>query len=604
MTDKHDADLKRVGDQNDATDFVRGVEDRPRGGFLDGIVRTAVGATPAGRAVAARTDFDKRDLPLNAMIDLVEQTDPEDLESSGRALWDARDAIKSAAEELDGHIQKVHWVGESGEAFRTWGGTLVTDTHHLSDFAGAAGDQITAAAVGLAAVRSAMPARDTEASRKRPDTFTATEKAADKEGYAAAVKVEKDRQEAINQMNRLGSYYAVSEEMLASLPAKDQTPTFTAMPDVGVPPPNRWSGDSGPVSGGGSGSRAVTGPGSPVEHRTTVPGEVPSPVSPVSDTPAPTARIPDNVPPSHSGTHPGTHPDAPVGTHIDTTGTLPPSTTPAGPSHTSPVTGSTPSGGSQPPVSGGPFGPPVPNAPLGRGVSGAGGFRGGPSAPGRAAASGSTGPASGRSTGQGPLNQMGRAAPTGQSAARGTASGPKSSPMGRGITGGTPRAGGTAAPRANGGPATGAGRSNGVVGGRPTAAGGPSGKSGSRLPRGTVVGGEGAANSRPTTGRLGQRGVFGESTPTARSGARATGSRAAGTSEDVTARATARNSAVRAERNGMTRGGAGLARDAGRRGKSGGEGDEPGSSRPDYLVEDEETHLPDKPRRDVPPVVD
>lgn len=595
MTDKHDADLKRAGNQNDAADFARDVEDGPRGGFLNGIIRTAVGATPVGRAVATRTDFGKRDLPLNAMIDLVERTDSEDLESSGRALWDARDAIKSAAEELDGHIQKVHWVGESGDAFREWGGILVTNTHHLSDFAGAAGDQITAAAVGLAAVRSAMPPRDTEASRKRPDTFTATEKTADKEGYAAAVKVEKDRQEAINQLNRLGSYYAVSEEMLAALPTKDQTPTFTSMPDVGVPRPKqvREPGRAASTGSPGSGSNVTT---VPAGHHAAVTSQVPRHVTPVSDSPELTTHVPGKVPQPL--------PDTTVGTHIDTTATLPPSTTPSGSSHTPPVTGSAPPSGAQPTAFEGPVGTSVPNGRLGRGLSGAGGFRGAPSAQGRAGTSGLINPGSSRSTGQGPLNQMGRAAP-GQSAGRGVASGAKSSPMGRGITGGTPRTGGTAVPRANGGPATGAGRSNGVVGGRPTATGGASGKSGSRIPRGTVIGGEAEANSRPTAGRLGQRGVFGEPAPTARPGSGATGSRgAAGTPEDITAKATARNSVARAERNGMTRGGAGLVRGAGRNGKSGDEKDVQGSSRPDYLVEDEETHLPDKPRRDVPPVVD
>ncbi|MCE0446097.1 hypothetical protein LT493_18255 [Streptomyces tricolor] len=82
------------------------------------------------------------------MIDLVEETDPEDLESSGKALWDARDAIKKAADDLKDHMDKVPWVGTSGDAFREWGDNLVINTHHLSDFAGAAGDQITAAAVG------------------------------------------------------------------------------------------------------------------------------------------------------------------------------------------------------------------------------------------------------------------------------------------------------------------------------------------------------------------------------------------------------------------------------------------------------------------------
>ncbi|WP_330337474.1 hypothetical protein [Streptomyces sp. NBC_00557] len=597
MTDKHDADLKRVGDWNKATDWVSRYESGPHpGGLLFGVVDAAIRATPTGQGVAIRTDFGKKDLPLNEMIDLVEQTDPEDLESSGKALWDARDAIKGAAEELDGHIQKVHWVGESGDSFREWGGKLVTHAHYLSEFAGAAGDQITAAAVGLAAVRGAMPPRDTEANRKRPDRFTAAEKAADKEGYATAVKVEKDRQEAINQMNRLASYYAVSEEVLSTLPDKEKA-TFTAMPNVGVPKPSRWSsdGDPSPAASSGFTSHAGTGSVSGGGHHAAVQsGDVTRHVTSVS--PTPTQHVPDKVP----------HVDQPVGTHIDTTATLPPpTTTTPGPSHMPPVTGTPPTSGGQPNVfDGGGYGLPMPNASSGRGLSGAGGLRTPPSAQGRTGTSRWTSPGSGRATGGGPVDEMGRSTSAGQSTAKGTASGLRtSSPMGRGVTGGTPRPGGAGAARASSGPATGAGRSNGVVGGRPSATN-PSSKNGSRLPRGTVIGGEEEVNSRSTTGRLGQRGVFGASESTARPGAGATGSRlGAGTSEPVTGSATARNSAAGAERNGMTRGGAGLTRDASHNRKPGDTRKTDGSPRPDYLIEDEETHLPDKPRRDVPPVV-
>ncbi|MEU8031473.1 hypothetical protein AB0C13_23000 [Streptomyces sp. NPDC049099] len=599
MTDKHDADLKRVGDWNKATDWVRGYESspHPHGGLLFGMVDAAIMATPVGLGVATRTDFGKRDLPLNQMLDLVEQTDPEDLESSGKALWDARDAIKKAADDLDVFIDQVHWIGQSGSDFRTWSKDLVKNTHHLSEFAGSAGDLITAAAEGLASVRNAMRfPRDTRAVPKRPEQFTTAEKAADKEGYATAVEVEKHRQEAINQMNRLASYYAVSETALSSLPGKGKEPTFTAMPNVGVPAPARKYGvgpplsstGSGPGSHGGNGTVSVAG-----SHHVTAPsGDTPQHVT--SDSPTPTQHIPDKIP----------HPDQPVGTHIDTTGTLPPPTTATpGPSHTPPVTGTPPTtGGSQPNVfDGGGFRLPMPNATSGRGLSGAGGFRNPPSAQGRAGASGLTNRGA---TARGPMDQMGRATSTGQSPVKGTGSGPRaSSPMGRGITGGTPRPEGSAAPRTSSGPTTGAGRSNGVVGGRPSTTN-PSSKNGSRMPRGTVIGGEEGANSRPTTGRLGQRGVFGAPEPTARPGSRAADSRAtSGSSEAVTGRPTARNSAAGAERNGMTRGGAGLTRGADHNGRPGGERKTEGSPRPDYLVEDEETHLPEKPRRDVPPVV-
>ncbi|UXY38173.1 hypothetical protein N8I86_27615 [Streptomyces albidocamelliae] len=601
MADGHKDDLDRVSSQNTFTDLARGTSEHPhRGGFLgdfiDGAIRGAAQGTPYKEAMVRRTEFD--DYDLNAMLDLVDKTNPEDLESSGRALWDARDAIKVAADELKGQFETVPWVGKAGDDFRTWGTGLVSSTYDLSSFAGGAGDQITAAAVGLASVRKAMPARDTQSSRKRPEHFTEAEKAANKEDYTAAVKVEKDRQEAINQMNRLASYYAVSKEQLQVLDSK--APTFKDVPEMGVPRPATYAHDPGAASGRSvADDSAGASSGSVGTHHTTI---APTSHGSVHDTggstPAPTHQVPGHVPPRV---------DEPVGTHIDSTGTLPPPTTTApGPTHTPPVTGTPPTSGGQPNVFPGPVGTPLPGGrTTGRPLNGTGGYRTPPSAQGRAGTSNLGNPGSGRATGQGPANQMGRATSTGQSTARGATSGSKSTPMGRGISGGTPRAGGTGASRTGGGPSTGAGRSNGVVGGRPTNTGGASSKSGARIPRGTVVGGEQAANSRSVNGRVGQRGVFGASEAAGRPASNTTGSHGrTGTSESVTGRPTGRNSSAGAERNGMTRGGSGLVRGPGRDGKPREEKDAEGTARPDYLVEDEETHLPNKPRRDVPPVVD
>ncbi|PZH15253.1 hypothetical protein C1I97_08675 [Streptomyces sp. NTH33] len=578
MTDnKHTSDLDRVSQQNSFTDFARGVEERPGGGGLFGDLffnpmRSVVEATPYGKAMHGRTSFETYD--LNRMLDLVEQTNPEDLESSGKALWDARDAIKVAATELSGHIENVHWVGESGEAFRTWGRSLVISTHALSDFAGGAGDQITAAAMGLASVRRAMPPRDQRTDRKAPKDFSMAEQVGSNDAYTAAVQVEKHRQEAINQMNRLSSYYSVSTEQLKDWQSK--APEFKDMPDVGVPPPapvaSHPSGRSAPSVTTATGPHAVPGhhaPGAPVDHAV---GH-----SPV-DTTAPMPHVPGSA--SHPDVSVGTN----TGTDIDSVGTLPPASTTPATGHTSPVTG-TPGGG---PINtfGPSYGTPVPNGMPGKGVSGAGSART---------------PASAR--GQGPMNQMGRAASTGQSTAKGPTSGGKPPRMGGGVMGGTPQAGGPAAPRAGAGPTTGAGRANGVVGGRPTSAAGTPAKGGARIPRGTVVGAEGAASSRTVASRPGQRGVFGVPEPARRPTAGMSGSRGGTAAEAVTGRPTARNSAVRTERNGMTRGGAGLVRGPGDQGKPEGRRSTERSQRPDYLVEDEETHLPTTPRRDVPPVV-
>ncbi|WP_409469321.1 WXG100 family type VII secretion target [Streptomyces sp. HC307] len=591
MTDEQrKADLERVSNQNSFADVARIVEEPHGGGLFSRLVtdplHAVVGSTRQGKAVFDSTDFDAKNLDLNEMIDLVEQTNPEDLESSGKALWDARDAIKAAADELDGRINKVRWVGRAGTAFREWGGSLVTSTQDLSDFAGKAGDQITAAAVGLASVRKAMPARDPN-NRKRPESFTDAEKAANKEDYDAAVKVEKDRQEAINQMNRLASYYAVSSQQLQVL--QEKPPTFKPMPNVGVPEPERLPG-SGPGGSASSGDGAVAGTG----HHAQVESSGRAGTYGTGDAPFPSTSAKGTV----------TYPESPVGTNIDSVGTLPPTTTPAT-GHTLPVTGTPPTVSGQPGVLEN-YGPQIPNRASGRTTGGTSGLRTPASAQGRTQP-GLTNSVTGRTTGPGGTSQMGRPTETGQPVARGNGSGSKPFPMGQGgVTGGTPRASGTTGPRANVGPATGAGRANGVVGGRPATPGGTAAKGGPRIPRGTVIGAGPTANPRPSTGGPGQRGVFGAPQSGVRPGTGAGGASRGGTtggSKPVSSSPTGRNSAIHTERNGMTRGGTGLVRGPGNKGKPGDERNAQGTARPDNLVEGEETHLPNKPRRDVPPVV-
>ncbi|WP_338701174.1 hypothetical protein V2W30_29295 [Streptomyces sp. Q6] len=591
MTDKnHEADHERVAQQNSFTNFAHDVEDNNKGGgWVNGIFRAAVGATPVGQALAARkSDFEDHD--LNTMLDMVHQTNPEDLETSGSALWDARDAIKAAASELDGHITKVHWVGESGDSFRDFGGKLVVYAEQLSTYAGTAGDQLSAASAGLASVRSAMPPRDTRPNAgQRPEQLPAVKQVEGNDDYAAAVKVEKDRQEAINQMNRLSSYYVVSAEQLETL--QQNPPKLEAMPDVGVPKPAGHTRSPGETGTGTSTGTATSGS----HHVSQVAVGHPQ----VSDSATATT-----TPPAKHAEGTITFPDRAVGTEIDSVGTLPSPTAP------SPTTGPAP-------VSGGPnltgpsangFGngyvPPMTGGTTGRNVGPAGtrsplsaqGRSGGPSGTGNQSAA--------RSMGRGGAGEMGRAAST---ARGGTAGGKAASPMGRGISGGTPRAAGST-PRTAGGPTTGAGRSNGVVGGRPTnARTGAPGQNGSRIPRGSVMGAEATGgNSRSTTGRVGQRGVFGAPGSNG-SGAKQTGANPAGTNrggtarEAVTGNPASRGSAARAERNGMTRGGSGLVRGPGKNGKPNEEETE-AAERPDYVVEDVNTHLPAN-RRDVPPVV-
>ncbi|MFD8422870.1 hypothetical protein [Streptomyces sp. NPDC059466] len=578
----HKADLEHVNQQVGVIDATTAVSEMLNHTFLGGGVR-----------FFGKTDFEGHE--LNTMVDMVESANPEHLETAGKALWDARDAINDAAEELSGHIGRVDWDGEAGSAFRTWGGNLVTHARDLATFAEVAGTQITAAATGLASVRKSMPPRDARLSPKKVADIPAPKRVEGNHEYTAAVTAENHRQEAINQMNRLSSFYAVSEETLAA----QQPPVFEPMPRVGVPKPDPGFFHGGGENGGPGGAplRAKSEPGS-VHHST-------------ADTLVET-RHPADIPHSaKSVDDPISYPDSHVGTEIDSVGTLPqdtahhvtavpPSVTGpgGGPAGTVPVIGT----GSAPPAFGGPVGR-IP------GSGGANGARPPLSTQGRVGTN--PGGTPGKTAGRGPVGQVGRAATTGQAGARGVGSATGRSPMGRSVTGGMPRTGGTAAGRAGNVPGgrpggTGAastGRAGGVVGGKPSTAATP-GKPSSRLPRGTVVGGKGAAESPASGDRLGQRGVIGAPNQTRGAGPGQTPRRSTSNPDGVVGAPRGRTSG--AKNKGFTSGGTGLVRGPGgkqapdpARGKSASR-----RERPNDDDAEDETRSREDPRRDVPPTTD
>ncbi|WP_405829650.1 hypothetical protein [Streptomyces sp. NBC_01176] len=579
----HKADLEHVNQQVGVIDATNAVSEMLNHTFLGGGVR-----------FFGKTNFEGHE--LNDMVDMVESANPEHLETAGKALWDARDAINDAAEELSGHIGRVDWDGEAGSAFRTWGGNLVTHARDLATFAEVAGTQITAAATGLASVRKSMPPRDARLAPKTVADIPVPKRVEGNHEYAAAVKAEDHRQEAINQMNRLSSFYAVSEETLAA----QQPPVFEPMPGVGVPKPAPGTIKGREDGGSGDGSLRTTSESGSEHHsvtRTTV-----------------ETRHPAEIPP-HSSAHvddPISRPDLPVvGTEVDSVGTLPQDTVhqlPAvPPSATGP--GGSPAG-NVPVINTGPV-PPVFGGPVGRvpGSGGANGPRSPLSTQGRVGTN--PGGTAGKVAGRGPLGQAGRAATTGQAGARGVGSATGKPPMGRSVTGGMPRTGGTPAGRAGNVPggrpgatgATSTGRANGVVGGKPSTAATP-GKPSSRLPRGTVVGGKGTAESPASGDRLGQRGVIGAPHQTRGAGPGQTPRRSTSNSDGVVGAPRGRTSG--AKNKGFTSGGTGLVRGPGgkqapdpARGRSASR-----RERPNDDDAEDETRSREDPRRDVPPTTD
>lgn len=532
---------------------------------------------------SGRTSFEGHE--LNAMIDLIENSNPEHLEDAGEALLTARSAINKAADELSDFIKAVDWEGESGIAFRDWGNGLVAHAMKLGDFAETAGTQITVAGTGLASVRKSLPPRDNRLDRKSVEDIEAPKRIDGNPEYAAAVKVEKDRQEAINQANRLASYYSVSEETLAA----QEPPRFEKKLDVAMPRPlNRIER----TSDSGSSSRSAE----PSVSSTTRGASEPTAKHEVSSS--------GNTRHRTSAEELGSAlpvPDKGTSTEINSVAAPPAPVTDSGPSPTPSTTSPAGPGGgpTQPtatpllnPVTGNSRRPTMSTGmPRAIGQPGNGVVRPGGSTHSDPGVNGRTGA------------PVGRPAPVSDgSGTTGRAGGGQAPVAGRsGVTGGRPTAGGHAGASGPSGPRV--GRGSGIVGGTPQRAATNTGTPGGAraVPRGTVIGAGEAAQARGgLAGSAGRRGVIGAG---GASGVPRPGGRGTPSSNGVVGTPRGGAAGTGSGTKGFTAGGAGLVRGPAGRGDSDREGHDGGTARPDYLTEDRETW--EAGRRGVaPPVIE
>jgi hypothetical protein len=527
---------------------------------------------------------------LNRMLDILDSAVPSELENAGDALQKANEALNKAAKELDEFVRKTDWKGEGATAFQTYSAGLVQHAWDVSKYANTVGAQMKVASTGLTTVRNSKPPRDSRAREKRPEEFPEAEKTPDNPEYQKAVAVEKDRQEAINLMNRLASYYAVSRGTLASQPE----PRLPEGLEAAVPRPR--SGGIMP----GTANRTAEPQASPLAadvsptrleeagSRGDFTREPPGTVMPprASDT----SMVIDSVAPPQS-------PTAPTGPT-----TAPPLTGPTGQTNTAP-----------------PLVPGIPSNTIKSASKAATGQRGVPRIPGGAppAAPGRTGqtnggtPPMGRTaTGgrpgipsTGPTatgrsgEMMGR--PTATGGPTGRAGGP--SPTGQGPMAGRPTVTGQpgAGRAGTSGPAGPRGRADGIVGGTPQRA--TTASSGLKVPRGNVIGAEGPAQGRSSAARPGQSGVFGGSA--AKPGQRPAAPGTSGRGGVVgTPRDTGRG-APRPGAGGYTTGGAPVLGGRRNQRRPEDEQDNADATRPDYLAEDEETWAARR-RPAAPPVIE
>ncbi|WP_406148540.1 translation initiation factor IF-2 [Streptomyces sp. NBC_01012] len=454
------------------------------------------------------------------------------IQGASDRLVSAAEEIRKIAEEIKVRPQTVEWKGEGADAFRTWSADLANATLRLGDYSEGASKWLAQASDSLASAQVAIPRTHegaqanldaARAARNDPDASSVAQKAAE----TLLAEKEANRQEAAAQMRKLAQSYALSASQLDAL----EKPAFPPPPGEIVPERAVGYGDSEAYRES-TGSRAVAGGGDATGAVTTHSESSQAEGSGNQGVPDSSAV---RVPP---------HRETPVSMEVNSTATLPQtSSMPAVSQPTPPVTGKPdgglPPGPTVPPTFGGGARPlPGPSG----GSKNAGPNVRSPSPPGQGVPS------------SGSASRMPRDA--GISGGR-----PAAQPTGRGLPGGTVVGGeGTQSrgPMGHGGMSSGSAARSGAVGGRPPA-GGNSGVVGGR-PRQV-----GRSSQRPFT--PGGTGLVRDN-----EGGRA-GGQVAGGSRSPSSR------------------------------RPGNARQDDGGERPDYLTEDEETWQQGG-RRATPPVID
>ncbi|MGY0024006.1 hypothetical protein ACVHNB_34195 [Streptomyces sp. YJ-C3] len=544
------------------------------------------------------------------MLAALDQANPGTVQAGADRLLAAAKAVEKAAAELKTRPQYVEWKGDGGDSFRVWAGDLANATLRISDYASESGNFLSHAADAIARTKSSIP-RDDSGAQANIDAAKAAPHDPDAASVLAKATMQKEavRQQAADEMNKLGQAYQQSAERMTALePPKIPPPPAAILPD-------QKDGVSGSqhvgFPGGSTGSGGTAGPDTVSAGHT--------------GTPAGTARAVQPATSGHGGTvSADSTPNVEqlsAHTGIDSVGTLPDART------TGPTTATTPP--TQGPSASGSSTPIVPLPPMtGPSTGRTGTFPGGrvPTGPGQTAGQGRTvgtgrsGEFGGtaRSRTSGPGFEEGRSnAGTGR--ASGTGTGPYGRAPGdtsRGIVGGRPSQ--TSTGRTTPYRGTVVGREpEGQTTGRGTTTGGtgrtaPGGQVNGRGVTGQTTEGRAGATSRAGARSAGRVGSIGEEEAAGRTGAsrgQAAAGRAGTAGRGVmgapeaqrTVRTASGERAVpgsAAERGGIAGGSGSAQRDNKKKRRQ-----DRRDQRPEFVTEDEETWLPDG-RRIVPPTVD
>ncbi|CAL9451560.1 hypothetical protein SUDANB106_02478 [Streptomyces sp. enrichment culture] len=179
----------------------------------------------------ATGEFEGRSLAaLNAM---VAKADPGLLTSRGQALGKAGSDMDGIGSELRTYIDRVEWDGEGGDAFREWGRQFALESMRFATYVRTLGQHMVNAGQALTEAKAAIP---------EPESMCYADPEKDK---ARQEREESKRQEAINQLNRLSSYYRTTGESLRAA----EEPDFKPLPNRYGEDPGTYTPSSVPSSG-------------------------------------------------------------------------------------------------------------------------------------------------------------------------------------------------------------------------------------------------------------------------------------------------------------------------------------------------------------------
>lgn len=225
--------------------------------------------------MAGTTDFDSIDhAVLKGMVDGAKPA--EVLKRAGQ-LQDAGRVLSELSKALQAHLGQVSWEGPAAENFKTWVGNLYKSAAIIAQHSTTAGNAMTQAGEALSTARAAvppLPQTEIDAVAKHNSQTVYIPPAAAQnivgqsvDSYMASVdknwvtaeaakqakaKIEKERQEAILQMEKLAQAYSAATTTLNGL---DDNVSLPGTPGGGS---NKGDSPDYPGSGGTAGGSGST----------------------------------------------------------------------------------------------------------------------------------------------------------------------------------------------------------------------------------------------------------------------------------------------------------------------------------------------------------